>query len=395
MATIRESVQEELVFIGTAEKHLRFAVGKRITQPAKFLCGAEKAAVECGYRLEVSWATTLTPEAHKAALTLAYEEQHDGRRPGFKRPDTGDRVKGVKLIISKHGIADRDLAWSDWMPMNDATIPRIPEELGVYRVCAVWPADADRPEPKVPEVVDTTDALNRVPVEEFIREVPRWHAKYMEGNMCVFKVEAFVQRDWDNPCLDEPVCKEKYPQVENLIEGLKGKDDLIKPEHDIEVVYRWGGGLGHRLFSQIINGNPPIEKVREQTKTALSTLEEGRPVEALEQLKRLRWCSDAFGSKVLAMRSPKDAPIWDNIAQHCLREFRIGGKKVGSYAQFIRFCEHIADELKAAGVAPPLGCDGRPREVDGRWYLRDIEMAIFQFGWCNGKFDGRITGQIP
>ena len=35
------------------------------------------------------------------------------------------------------------------------------------------------------------------------------------------------------------------------------------------------------------------------------------------------------------------------------------------------------------------------REVEGRWYLRDIEMAIFQFGWDNDKFGGRIADELP
>ena len=123
-------------------------------------------------------------------------------------------------------------------------------------------------------------------------------------------------------------------------------------------------------------------------KAAFSALGEGRPVQALKQLESLKYCGDSFGSKVLAMRSPKSAPIWDDIAKACSREFRIGGKKVESYEQFITFCEHIADELKRLDVAQPRG-------TEGRWYLRDIEMAIFQFGWDNDKFGGRITGELP
>ena len=68
--------------------------------------------------------------------------------------------------------------------------------------------------------------------------------------------------------------------------------------------------------------------------TPCSALEVGNPVQAMERLKSLKDVNYPFGSKVLAMRSPKYAPIWDNIAQHCLREFRIGRKGVTSYEQF-------------------------------------------------------------
>ena len=232
----------------------------------------------------------------------------------------------------------------------------------------------------------------RTSLGDFVRKVPEWRDKFIQ-NRCPLKVEAFIQRKWDSPYFSEPLCKEEHPWVENRIEELKGKEDLDRLEDDIEVVYRWGGGLGPMLFAQICKRNP-IDKIREQTKAAFSALGEGHPVEAMERLKSLKGVGYAFGSKVLAMRSPENAPIWDNIVQTCLSEFKIGGKKVKSYEQFITFCKHIADELKRQGVLCPPGSDGLMREVEGRWYLRDIEMAIFQFGWENDKVGGRITGEL-
>ena len=229
-----------------------------------------------------------------------------------------------------------------------------------------------------------TDDLNRKPIEDFIREVPAWRAKYVGGNMCVFKVEAFLQRDWKNPYLDEPSCKENHRRVEELIEKLKRRDDLIQPEDDIEIVYRWGGGRGPGLFRRIVNSNS-TDDVRKRMRAAFSALGEECPVEALEQIKSLKGGGDSFGTKVLAMRSPRNAPIWDEIAKASLKEFKIGGKKVKSYEQFIAFCNHVADELKRLGKPAPRG---------ERWYLRDIEMALFQFGWDNDKFKGRITGEL-
>ena len=223
----------------------------------------------------------------------------------------------------------------------------------------------------------------RTPLEDFILKVPEWRDKYLENNLCVFKVEAFTQRKWNSPCLSEPSCEENHSRVEGLIEELKGKDD-VPLEKDIEIVYRWGGGRGPNLFAQICK-NSPIDKIRSHAQAAFSALEEGSPVEAMEQLKRLKYCGYSFGSKVLAMRSPKSAPIWDDIARACLNEFKIGEKKVGSYEQFITLCQHIAERQ----------AEPNPRGADGHWYLRDVEMAIFQFGWDNDKFGGRITGKLP
>ncbi|MYF79568.1 MAG: hypothetical protein F4180_06865 [Chloroflexi bacterium] len=172
--------------------------------------------------------------------------------------------------------------------------------------------------------------------------------------------------------------EDRHPKVNSLIQELGGKEDLERLEKDMEIVYRWGGGLGSRLFNQIINSrsNSP-DRVREQVKAAFFALGEDDPVQALEELKSLRWCGDSFGTKVLAMRSPESAPIWDEIAKACLSEFRIDGKRIRSYGQFITFCKHIRSELQRKGKEPPRG---------ESWYLRDIEMAIFQFGWDNGKF---------
>ena len=222
----------------------------------------------------------------------------------------------------------------------------------------------------------------RTPLEDFIPQVPEWHGKYVQDR-CALKVEAFIQRKWDSPYLSEPLCEERHPQVERLIEKLKGKEDFDRLEDDIEIIYRWGGGFGPFLFSKIMNLNP-IDEIRSQAQATFSALEEGDPVEAMDQLKSLKGVGYPFGSKVLAMHSPENAPIWDNIVQTCLREFKIGGKKVKSYEQFITFCKHIAERQT----------EPNPRGADGPWYLRDVEMAIFQFGWDNDKFGGRITGEL-
>ena len=402
MTAIPESVQAELVFVGTSRKDLQLAIGGKIRNPKNFDSGAERAAHTAGLVLWVSWAATSRPEAYKAGLVLAHEAEH-GRRPGFEDPETGTWTSGVRLLVLAEGVAEGDSEWSDWMPMNNDTIPQIPREPGVYRIGVAQPVQGAEREPgrrerqgdRLPENVigassgegDEGQATTyRLTLDEFIKQIPYWRDEYLKNNMCSFKVEAFIQRDWNNLCLDQPLCKEYQTWVYDRINQVRGKEDSDRLEDDIAVVYRWGGGRGPSLFRQIMNNNSP-QQIQKRMEAAFAALGEGHPVQALEQLESLKHCGDSFGSKVLAMRSPKNAPIWDDIAKACLSEFKIGGKRVKSYEQFITFCEHIADELKRLGITQPRG-------VNGRWYLRDIEMAIFQFGWDNDKFKGRITGEL-
>jgi hypothetical protein len=255
----------------------------------------------------------------------------------------------------------------------------------VRTLIATWEhAGAKRPRPRTEED-NMADDVNRKPSEDFIRKVPERRDKYLKNNMSTFRVEAFVQKDWGSQCLIDPLYEDRYHKVNALIKELTRKEGLERLEDAMEVVYRWGGGRGPNLFAQIKKNNP-MDEIPKQVRVAFDALGGGRPAEALEELKRLKYCSDSFGSKVLAMRSPRIAPIWDEIAKACLKEFKVGGKWVRTYEQFIAFCEHVADELKRLNIPAPRG---------ERWYLRDIEMAIFQFGWDNGKFNGRITGELP
>ena len=409
--TIAESVKEELAFIGAADgdNGSKFAIGKRITNPDRYLSAAERAALDCGWRLEVSWAEARTPEPHRTGLVLAYEKEH-GHKPGFERPDNGEWAPGPVKLVYKFGLAstDTNLDWSEWVAMDRDAIKRFPISLGVYRVRAVRPgaqskSDSDTAATVPSEAQATGSAFTRVTIDEFVRQAPgfvcevvKWRNMYLENNMCVFKVEAFIQRK-DDPVLSKPMCEKQLPWVENRINELTGKMGADLTVDDIEIVYRWGGGRGPSLFAKIVNPKyNSITTVKKQTKVAQDALEKEDPVEALRQSQCLKHVGNAFGSKVLAMHSPWVAPIWDDIAQHCMSEFRIGGRKVKSYEQFIRVCEHIADGLQREGIDPPLGCDGKPRaRVDGRWWLRDIEMAIFQFGWRENLKPGRMTGSLP
>ncbi len=248
-------------------------------------------------------------------------------------------------------------------------------------------------------------------IENFILQVRELRKEYLKKNPCALKVEAFVQRRWGSPYMKTVPCAGPNRWIVKRIGEIgelerRGKIDVL---HDMEIVYWWGGlgekrALGPEKFALITELNT-FNKIQRQICAAYDALlNKGDPVQALKELICLKQCGDSFGSKILAMRSPEIAPILDSRVEDCLKEFKIGdklgvggvkGKKATEgYERFIRFCKHVADELKEP---PPTGCDGSPREKDGRWWLRDVEMAVYQFTFKHGKKGPieRITGAIP
>lgn len=373
MATIQEGVKDELVFIGTAlgGDGLRFAIGKRIDNPGRYLGGAEKAAVECGRSLEVSWAPTSTPEAHKAALVLAYEEEHNGVRPGFERFDTGEWVPGINLLLLKHGEANSDLVWSPWMPMNDGTISRTPEELGVYRVRAV-PAgsavptmrgsESERHQQEQQEHPEHGSMGKTATLTEFIPKVLELRHKYLNS--------------------PRELAKPKHAlEIEDEIQKKAAGGSLDKI--DIETIVYWGRGF--RLLGQVRKNSN--EYIRNCTADAINALDKKKPTEALDHINRIHGLRDAFGSKVLAFLRPQICPVWDAVVKDCLSE---AASPPRDYREFITLCEYIRSKLKADGPANPRG-------TGEDWYLRDIEMAIFRFAWGPNRkrTKGRYLIELP
>ena len=146
--SIDESVGEELVWIGcaTGKGGLSIAMGRRIDDlnnhqnidDARWPSGAEKAAIKCGWRLEVSWAETPAPEAHKAALVKAHGRMH-GHRPWFECPQTGEHELGTKSLVLKKGESHNDLDWQPWHDLRGLSKSSVPHTHGLYRIRAVQP----------------------------------------------------------------------------------------------------------------------------------------------------------------------------------------------------------------------------------------------------------------
>ena len=97
---------------------------------------------------------------------------------------------------------------------------------GPAAMFTIWEQAWKEQEPLILEgIVDMVVQLNRTPVETFILGVPEWRDKYLEGNMSTFKVEAFIQREWDSRCLSDPLYRDRYRWVEGRIRELEGKED--------------------------------------------------------------------------------------------------------------------------------------------------------------------------
>ena len=194
----------------------------------------------------------------------------------------------------------------------------------------------------------------RLSVDEFIKQVPAWHAKYLrDDNSRVPKIEESIQQKKHQVgCLDKA---------------------------DIEVVVKWGGNP-YGMWSRIDRRNQDDE-IRRYTAEAIQALPDCD--KALQHATRIFGLGVSFGSKVVAFLYPKGAPILDRVVRECLSK---ADNWTGRYGDFVALCTHIA-ERQPKGSGPREG---------GVWHLRDIEMALFQFAWREkGKAKTYITGRLP
>lgn len=201
-----------------------------------------------------------------------------------------------------------------------------------------------------------------LPLEEFIAQAPDWHREYLE-------VDARRGREG----------KRTVDAVEKLIQQSRNRGTLDIA--DIEEVVRWGGGS--RLLGRIKRNKP--EHIEDCTSQAIKSLD--KPADALEYIRRIDGLGESFGSKILAFLSSATCPVLDSVVRDCLSKVCNWDNASTTYSDFIVLCEYIAKRL------PP---EWTGRQKDGVWYLRDIEMALFQFAWREkGIPKTYITGTLP
>ena len=153
--TIARSVLEPVIVdigrarVGKVSEGLRSRLGEKIGDHQKNrhsphsgsqLNLAAKAAVGAGWSLEFSWAalgSNAAATAHEAALIHCYKNTY-GRLPGFRRPDNGRFIPGLRLTPSNKGPVE-SLLWSPWQLMENRYIDDLPKAPGVYRIRAMPP----------------------------------------------------------------------------------------------------------------------------------------------------------------------------------------------------------------------------------------------------------------
>lgn len=148
MASITESVEEELAWIGGAfYSSLCQGVVNRIDDLERFrnkrkhvgLTEGERRAIEEGIGLEISWVAIKDDSARlvRNALLQAYVARHR-HLPGYLSKTTGNRVPGNRQVEKKSATAV-SLNWSPWHPAVNKTRAHLlqGDEHGVFRIRAV------------------------------------------------------------------------------------------------------------------------------------------------------------------------------------------------------------------------------------------------------------------
>lgn len=193
-------------------------------------------------------------------------------------------------------------------------------------------------------------------LEKFILEIPRLREVYLTGNPSVLMLEESIQ-------------------LKVLLEGYLDKNDLGK-------IADWGGNA-HSVKQKMSRYNSD-QNVKECTRATIAVL--GDPVKAFNEITNLNYWGPSFGSKTLAFLSPT-CPILDQVVNEILGD---SDNWINNYATMVRLCENLKPRIQGL-------CKYRPK---GEWFARDVEMAIFQYGWDleeHGKRNRnrRILGHLP
>ena len=178
------------------------------------------------------------------------------------------------------------------------------------------------------------------------------HSKYLDDNREVPEIEKRLHEGRTRGCLDR---------------------------YDLKKVIEWGGNP-----HDVDRGNAD-DRIESVTRDVINVLDNHDKV-----LKRIMGCNGgikglgtAFGSKVLAFLSPETFPVLDVLVNRCLSETC---NWTGRYDDFVMLCRNIAAQQE----------EENEHRLDGAWLVRDIEMALFQFGWRRrGTPNKYITGRLP
>lgn len=191
--------------------------------------------------------------------------------------------------------------------------------------------------------------------EMFLAEIHFWNNAYITNNPNVRALEHQIQSRAN-----------EY--------GCLGRDDIFE-------IMDWGGNP-HNIAGQMRRYNTE-DYVRCITTQVMGILDE--PDSALAKITEIKWVGNSFGSKILAFLSPRMYGIWDSVVKGAL-QYTLNPPR--TYSAFIRLLIQ---------TTPLISDRPNPNRLDGKWLVRDVEQALFQFAWpkSRGGNGGLIIGALP
>jgi hypothetical protein len=171
--------------------------------------------------------------------------------------------------------------------------------------------------------------------------------------------------------VDRYLINDKTRSTPELEENGKSLIANDFPERDltkfIENICKWGGyqGIATRVLKQNQKSN-----LREKFVSAVNQLNNDPPnrKKALDSILNINQLNISFGSKHLRFLRPDICPALDKKISGMLGYVL----NLGGYERFASDCQLIANKLEKLKINNPLKREKR------KWYIADIEIALFQ-----------------
>lgn len=179
---------------------------------------------------------------------------------------------------------------------------------------------------------------------QFTKELSKWYEIYKKANPDYFLLE------------------ERLTQKAR-VRGYLDMGDLIAITQVL--------GNPYNIRGKIQKYNTPSE-INEKTRKAIQSLD--NPAEAFRNMRSISKWGLAYASKTLRCVCPSKYVALDSKLHEGIdRRYFPCSNEIERYIQFLKFCDQIQRQVSEAG----------PR--NGEWFLADIEIALWQFVWNNGR----------
>jgi hypothetical protein len=126
-------------------------------------------------------------------------------------------------------------------------------------------------------------------------------------------------------------------------------------------------GNPHNIRGRVQKANSEATVIQ-ATKRAILNL--GNPIEAYKSMCGIRQWGLAYRTKTLRCVCPRNYAALDSKLHMCIdRRYFPSRSEAKRYDEFLGFLEHVRQKVSESG----------PR--NGKWFIADIEIALFQFAW--------------